>query len=64
MSENETVTVSKDKLIEIFDITEEVRAIETLEYHNKNRLSGNDASRSRKKIELLTEAMNSLSDVL
>ena len=64
MSENETVIVSKDKLKEIFGITEEVRAIQTLEYHNKNRLSGSNESRSRKQIDLLTEALCMLSDVI
>lgn len=58
MAEKELVQISKDKLKELFGIIEEVRAIQTLEYHNKNHLSGSNESRSRIQIDLLTEALN------
>ena len=60
---NKTVEISRDKLTELFGIIEEVKAVETLEYHDKNRLSGNNASRSRDKIDLLSIAINMLSDL-
>ena len=64
MSEIETVICSKDKLKEVFGGIEEVRAIQTLEYHNKNHLSGSDEGRSRSQIDLLTEALILLGEVI
>ena len=64
MAEFEIVTCSKDKLKEVFEIVEEVRAIQTLEYHDKNNLSGNDESRGRKQIDLLTESLILLGGII
>jgi hypothetical protein len=64
MAENDMVYCFKDKLKEVFEIVEEVRAIQTLEYHNKNHLRGSNESRSREQINLLTESLNLLSDIL
>ena len=64
MAENDRVICSKDKLKEIFGCIEEARAVQTLEYYDKNFLSGNNASRSRAQIDLLTDALNMLSDAL
>jgi hypothetical protein len=64
MTESDMVYCRKDKLKEVIGIVEEVRAIETLEYHDKNNLSGNDESRSRNKIDLLTESLLLLSGIM
>ena len=64
MAEIDTVICSKDKLKEVFGIVEEVRAIQTLEYHDKNNLSGNDESRSRRQIDLLTESLILLGEIV
>lgn len=60
MSEKNKVLLSKDLLKEIFSTLEEVRAIETLEYQDKNYLSGNNESRSREKIASLTDVIDTL----
>lgn len=63
MAEKDKITVSRDALKEVVGIIEESRAIQTLEYHDKNRLSGSNESRSRAQIELLTDALNKLFDI-
>lgn len=45
---------------EIEKLIKQVLAIETLEYYDKNNLSGDNESRSRKKMELLNEVINKL----
>ena len=62
--EEAIVLMSKDKIKEVFGIIEEVKAIETLEYHDQNHLRGTVEMRSRVKIDLLTEVLCSLSDCL
>lgn len=57
MAEQDTVTISKDKLKEVVGAIEMIRAIEILEYYNKNHLSGNNESRSQIKINLATEVL-------
>ena len=64
MSEEATVLISQDKVREVFGTIEQVKAIETLEYHDQNHLRGTVEMRSRVKIDLLTEALCSLSDCL
>jgi len=64
MTEQDTVIMRKDKLKEVHGIIEEARAVQTLEYYNKNRLSKDVATNSRELIDLLTEALDHLNDVL
>jgi hypothetical protein len=45
---------------EIESVIRQVLAIEMLEYENKNHLSGDNESRCKKKIELLSNAMNKI----
>jgi len=60
MSEDTKIEVQKDALEEIRDIFEELRAIETLEYHNKNLLALDDPKRSIYKSKRLSQAIEIL----
>ena len=61
MSEGDKKEVTLDFLKELSGIIEEVRAIEVLEYHNKNHLAFDTPKRSSHKIALLDKAFNILS---
>ncbi len=50
-------------LKEIYAGLEQIRAIETLEYHNKNFLSGDNASRSVEKVLLCDTALKRISEL-
>ena len=47
---------------DIKDLVKQLIAIETLEYLDKNHLSGDNESRSRKKIELLKLVLHRLEE--
>jgi len=49
-----------EDIVKVYSLLEEVRAIESLEYHNKNHLTGTIESRSRLIISKTTEAINLL----
>jgi hypothetical protein len=48
------------KMSELESLIRQVLAIEILEYEDKNHLSGDNESRSRKKILLLSNAMEKI----
>lgn len=54
------IKVEKDAMQEIHGTLEEVRAIETLEYHNKNHLAFDNNKRSIHKIALLNDAIDTV----
>lgn len=61
MEEDVTVNIKKIVLKEIYSILEQIRSIETLEYHNCNHLAvTNPGERSALKIDLTTTAINIL----
>ena len=55
------IEIPKDALEEILSDVEIVRSIETLEYHDKNFLSGQTNTRSREKINMLTKIIETIS---
>ncbi len=64
MGEDNKIAVFKDALEEIRGDLEVVRAMETLEYHNRNYLASNVPRRSRERIEVLTKAIETLNSYL
>lgn len=44
----------------VISLLNQILAIEKLEYYNKNHLSGDNESRSRKKIEMLEEVLKNI----
>ena len=58
------INVCKDALAEMFGIAEEIKAIEVLEYHNKNHLALDDPRRSRNKIALLDKILETIGSYL